>query len=110
MDTVLYDGFVVLTPWKLVGYFGVACFALRWVFQMIASHRAQKVTVPVVFWAITVVGAYFQLVYWIFGPKNDSVGVLQSLAPFVIALYNLVIEMRKRRADAAVPAAQAQDP
>jgi lipid-A-disaccharide synthase-like uncharacterized protein len=33
---------VTITPWKLVGYLGVALFAVRWFVQLIASRRAGK--------------------------------------------------------------------
>ncbi|MGF1452336.1 MAG: lipid-A-disaccharide synthase N-terminal domain-containing protein [Opitutales bacterium] len=106
MDSVLYDGFVVITPWKLVGYIGVLCFGMRWVVQMMASHRQKKVTVPMIFWTFTLAGATLQLVYWVWG-KNDSVGILQSASPFIIAFYNLYLEITHRRAEKVTPPAPA---
>ena len=103
MNTVLYDGWVVITPWKLLGYLGVLCFGMRWVVQMLASRREKKVTVPLVFWTFTLVGASIQLLYWTFGPKNDSVGVLQSLFPFGVAAYNLYLELTHRQRNTAPP-------
>ena len=85
---------VTITPWKLIGYVGVACFGARWLVQIIASTRARQSVVPLVFWFITLVGASFQLAYFVWG-KNDSVGVLASLAPMAVAAYNLTLEFRR---------------
>jgi len=85
---------VTITPWKLIGYVGVACFGARWLVQIIASTRARQSVVPLVFWFITLVGASFQFAYFVWG-KNDSVGVLASLAPMAVAAYNLTLEFRR---------------
>jgi lipid-A-disaccharide synthase-like uncharacterized protein len=97
MNTVIGHLFgVVLTPWKLIGYVGVFMFAGRWVVQLIATRRAGKPTMPRLFWIMSVVGSALLLSYFIFG-KNDSVGVLSNLFPAVVALYNLVLDVRARR-------------
>lgn len=97
MDTVLFDfGGWVITPWKLVGYLGVGCFGLRWLVQIVASARERRAVVPVVFWLITLCGASFQLSYFVWG-KNDSVGILASVSPILIAAYNLYLELGYRK-------------
>jgi lipid-A-disaccharide synthase-like uncharacterized protein len=97
MNTVIGHLFgVVVTPWKLIGYVGVFMFAGRWVVQLIATRRAGKPTMPRLFWILSVVGSALLLSYFIFG-KNDSVGVLSNLFPAVVALYNLVLDVRARR-------------
>ena len=41
---VLYG--VTITPWKLIGYLGVALFAGRWFVQLIASRRPASRSCP----------------------------------------------------------------
>lgn len=96
MDTVLYDGLVLLTPWKLVGYLGVSMFAGRWVVQILASSRQRRPTFPRLFWIMSLLGSLLTLSYFIFG-KNDSVGILANLFPCLVAGYNLFLEMTSRK-------------
>ncbi len=88
---------VMITPWKLIGYLGVALFAGRWFVQVLASRRNGRPVVPGMFWYMSISGSLLLLCYFIFG-KNDSVGVLSNLFPFVIALYNLYLHQRNERA------------
>lgn len=92
---------VVITPWKLVGYAGVALFAGRWVVQVLATSRHGQVVIPQAFWAMSVLGSALLLAYFTFG-KNDSVGVLSNLFPMGIAIYNWVTDVRARRAAVTV--------
>ena len=86
---------VALTPWKLVGYLGVLLFAGRWVFQLAATRKEGKPTMPRIFWTMSVAGSGLLLTYFIFG-KNDSVGVLSNLFPMGVAMYNLMLDLRHR--------------
>jgi lipid-A-disaccharide synthase-like uncharacterized protein len=87
---------VTLTPWKLVGYLGVAMFAGRWLVQLAASKTSGKPVLPRVFWHMSAVGSILLLSYFIFG-KNDSVGILSNLFPLFVALYNLYLDSKARR-------------
>lgn len=84
---------IVITPWKLVGYLGVAMFTGRWFVQMAASRRRGQPTVPLLFWYMSIAGSALCLAYFIFG-KNDSVGILSNAFPFTVALYNLRLALR----------------
>jgi lipid-A-disaccharide synthase-like uncharacterized protein len=88
---VLYG--VVVTPWKIIGYLGVLCFAGRWLVQLAASSKNKLPTFPLLFWLMSLVGSLMLLAYFIFG-KNDSVGILSNLFPAAIACYNLHLELR----------------
>ena len=100
MNTVITTLFgVTLTPWKLVGYGGVLLFAGRWVFQLAATRKEGKPTMPRIFWTMSVAGSGLLLAYFIFG-KNDSVGVLSNLFPMGVALYNLMLDIRSGRSEA----------
>ena len=94
MDTpiaILFD--IVITPWKLVGYVGVALFAGRWLVQMAATRRHGRPVFPGMFWTMSVLGSVLLLSYFIWG-KNDSVGVLSNLFPMAVALYNTFMHYR----------------
>ena len=92
---------VTITPWKLVGYLGVALFAGRWFVQLYYSRKLRRPVVPTVFWVMSISGSLLLLSYFIFG-KNDSVGILSNLFPAGIAGYNLYLDLanRRRRRDA----------
>lgn len=91
---------VAVTPWKLIGYAGVALFAGRWVVQVAATRAQGRVVVPQAFWAMSVVGSGLLLAYFIFG-KNDSVGILSNLFPMGVAIYNWMTHLRSAREPAA---------
>lgn len=94
MDTAICNCFgVVVTPWKLIGYLGVALFAGRWFVQLWASKRAGRSMLPAMFWYMSITGSLLLLAYFVFG-KNDSVGILSNLFPFAVALYNLHLQRR----------------
>jgi lipid-A-disaccharide synthase-like uncharacterized protein len=93
---------VTVTPWKLVGYLGVALFAGRWLVQVYASRARGRPTLPRVFWYMSVTGSLLLLAYFTFG-KNDSVGILSNLFPAFIAIYNLYLDLRRPRGDPRVP-------
>ena len=100
MNSVIHMAFgVVITPWKLIGYLGVLLFAGRWVFQLAATRREGKPTMPRIFWTMSVLGSALLLSYFIWG-KNDSVGVLTNMLPASVALYNLVMDIRHGRSGA----------
>lgn len=96
MDTVLFEAFgAVVTPWKVIGYLGVALFAGRWFVQLHASRAHRRPIVPLLFWHMSILGSLLCLAYFIFG-KNDSVGILSNAFPFVVALYNLRLALRAK--------------
>lgn len=85
----------VLTPWKLIGYGGVALFTGRWFVQMLASRKHGRPTVPTLFWYMSISGSMLLLCYFVFG-KNDSVGVLSNLFPLFVSMYNLRLDLKSR--------------
>lgn len=98
MNQVLIEYYgLVITPWKLVGYLGVVLFAGRWFVQLIASRMYGRPVLPRLFWYMSVSGSLLLLLYFTFG-KNDSVGILSNLFPLFVALYNLHLDHRHRRA------------
>jgi lipid-A-disaccharide synthase-like uncharacterized protein len=87
---------VVLTPWKIIGLVGALMFAARWFVQAYASKKAGRPVVPMIFWAMSVIGSALTLTYFVWG-KNDSVGIIQNISPFFLALYNVSLELKLRR-------------
>jgi lipid-A-disaccharide synthase-like uncharacterized protein len=87
----LFGATLVITPWKIIGYVGVLLFAGRWFVQLWASRRSRKVVMPRLFWYMSITGSLMLLSYFIFG-KNDSVGIMSNLFPFMIASYNLYLD------------------
>ena len=97
MNDVIHNAFgLTITPWKLIGYLGVALFAGRWFVQMHYSRKYRRPVLPTVFWVMSISGSLLLLSYFIFG-KNDSVGVLSNLFPAGVAGYNLYLDLRHRR-------------
>ncbi|HEX7349067.1 MAG TPA: lipid-A-disaccharide synthase N-terminal domain-containing protein [Rhodanobacteraceae bacterium] len=84
-----------LTPWKVVGFLGMAMFTSRWFVQMYATKKHKKVTMPLSFWVLSVCGSVLLLAYFTVG-KNDSVGILSNLFPVVVSIYNLSVHLRHR--------------
>ena len=93
---------LVVTPWKIIGYLGVVLFAGRWFVQLWASRRSRRVVMPRLFWYMSIAGSLMLLSYFTFG-KNDSVGILSNAFPFMIASYNLYLDVthKRREVDAA---------
>lgn len=97
MNEILFQEWgLTITPWKLVGYLGVLLFAGRWFVQIYVSHRNQQVTMPRLFWYMSLSGSILLLGYFIFG-KNDSVGILSNLFPVLIAGYNLFLDRQNQQ-------------
>ena len=103
MDVVILNAFgVTITPWKLVGYLGVALFAGRWFVQVFYSRAKGRPVVPRLFWYMSITGSLLLLSYFTFG-KNDSVGILSNLFPAMIAGYNLWLDITDRRGRSRSP-------
>jgi lipid-A-disaccharide synthase-like uncharacterized protein len=92
---------VAVTGWKLVGYGGALMFTGRWFVQMAASHARRRSHVPLLFWYMSLAGSFLLLSYFIWG-RNDSVGIISNLFPCLVAVYNLQLATRARRATDAV--------
>jgi lipid-A-disaccharide synthase-like uncharacterized protein len=96
-DPLLVAFGITITAWKRVGYVGVALFAGRWFVQVFYSRRHGRPVVPTVFWLMSISGSLLLLSYFTFG-KNDSVGILSNLFPAGIAGYNLILDLRHKKA------------
>jgi len=88
------DRDLVINGWKIIGWTGAALFGLRWIPQFFATRKAKKVTMPRVFWVMSVSGSLCLLAYFI-GYRADSVGILSNLFPTFVAMYNLFHDLKK---------------
>jgi lipid-A-disaccharide synthase-like uncharacterized protein len=85
-----------VTGWKLIGYTGRSCSAgAGWCSSWPRSGPAGP-SFPRLFWYMSVLGSLMTLSYFIFSPKQDSVGVLQNLFPTFTALYSLYLDIQHR--------------
>lgn len=82
--------------WKMVGLLGAALFGCRWLVQASASRRAGRSIVPPVFWIISIAGSLMQLLYFTFY-RVDSVGIINTLPPFLVSAYNCWLVFGKER-------------
>lgn len=71
-------------------------FGSRWIIQLAASRREKRVTMPRLFWVMSLLGSVCLLTYFTVG-KNDSVGILSNLFPAFVAVYNLSLDIRHGR-------------
>lgn len=85
-----------VTFWKLFGSFGALLFAGRWVVQFIYARRAGRPVTPLIFWVMSLIGSNLTLIYFIYSPKQDMVGVIGNFLPTFVAAYNLYLEIRLR--------------
>ncbi len=63
--------------WLGIGFVGQALFGSRFVFQWIASERAKKSVVPMVFWYLSIGGGLTLLSYAIY--RDDPVFIVGQL-------------------------------
>lgn len=98
MDAVIYQNIIfgiplVITPWKVLGYFGVALFGGRWLVQLVVSKMRGQPSLPRLFWYMSITGSLILLCYFSFG-RRDSVGIISNVFPMLVASYNLWLDMR----------------
>ena len=81
--------------WLIIGFAGQALFTLRFLAQWIASERAQKSTVPVAFWWLSLAGGAVLFTYALH--RRDPVFALGQGSGLLIYARNLVLIARQRR-------------
>ena len=81
--------------WLAVGLLGQLMFTARFIVQWIASERAGRSVVPVLFWYFSLIGGAVVLVYGIH--KLEPVIILGQLPGVVIYSRNLWLIRAERR-------------
>lgn len=95
LDVFHVESGVELT-WVLVGLFGQLLFTGRFLVQWIASERAKRSVVPILFWYFSIGGGMILLAYALY--RRDPVFILgQSMGVFIYA-RNLWLIHAERRA------------
>lgn len=94
--------------WLAIGFAGNALFFSRFMVQWIASERAGRSYVPVVFWWLSIAGSLALLFYAIH--RRDPVFVLAFLPNCVVYVRNLMLIRAEQRRIASVPPPAARQP
>lgn len=83
------------TFWLGLGFFAQALFSARFLVQWIASERAKKSVIPVLFWYLSIIGSGLLLTYAIH--RQDPVFILGQSTGVLIYSRNLYFIWRERR-------------
>lgn len=81
--------------WVVIGLFGQLLFTGRFLVQWIASEKARRSVVPVLFWYFSIGGAMILLAYAIY--RRDPVFILGQSMGLGIYLRNLWLIYAERR-------------
>ena len=73
----------------IIGFFGQALFASRFIFQWIFSEKKGESVIPIQFWYLSIFGGIFLLTYAIF--RKDPVIILGQSFGLFIYLRNLFL-------------------
>ena len=99
LGTYLYDVFVTRFDfWLAFGIVAQLLFGARFVVQWIASERAGRSVMPLMFWFFSMGGGVLTLIYGI--ARRDGVIIIGQALSVFIDLRNLSLIVRERR-DAA---------
>jgi lipid-A-disaccharide synthase-like uncharacterized protein len=82
--------------WTGVGFLGQALFTGRFVVQWLASERARKSVIPLLFWYFSIGGGATLFAYAIY--REDPVFIVGQGAGLAIYLRNLWLTRREQRA------------
>jgi lipid-A-disaccharide synthase-like uncharacterized protein len=82
--------------WLAIGFLGQAVFTGRFLVQWIASERAGRSVVPVLFWFLSIAGSLLLLVYAVH--RRDPVFMLGQSAGLLVYFRNLHLIRREDRA------------
>jgi lipid-A-disaccharide synthase-like uncharacterized protein len=93
--------------WVVLGLTAQLAFSMRFIVQWIASERAGRSYVPVVFWYLSLVGGTMLLSYAIY--RQDIVFILGQSMGLIVYTRNLVLIHKTRRADRLAAAADAAE-
>ncbi len=83
------------TFWLALGFFAQLLFSARFLIQWIASERAGKSVIPLLFWYFSIAGAGLLLIYSIY--RKDPVFILGQSTGIFIYTRNLYLIRRERK-------------
>jgi lipid-A-disaccharide synthase-like uncharacterized protein len=83
-----------LNPWVLFGLLSQAVFFFRFVVQLADSEKKKRVSVPLSFWYLSVIGTIMTLIYSFH--IKDIVFILSSFLSFAIYFRNIAIHKKEQ--------------
>ncbi len=79
-------------PWVIFGLFAQLIFFFRFFVQWIASERAGRVIIPIVFWYLSIIGAVMIFIYSVY--RQDIVFIFSSFLSFFIYTRNIFLHLK----------------
>lgn len=83
------------TFWLVLGFVAQALFSARFLVQWVASERAGRSVMPVMFWHLSILGTVLLLAYAIY--RRDPVFILGQSAGLLVYVRNLFLIRREKR-------------
>ena len=84
--------------WTLIGWLANAIFSSRFIVQWYATEKRKQVTVPVLFWWLSLAGSLLLLAYAIFYDRHHVI-IFAYAFPWIVYIRNLVIHYRHLSAE-----------
>lgn len=85
--------------WMAVGFLAQGMFSMRFLAQWIATERAKRSVVPMIFWYLSIVGGALLLTYAIH--RKDPVFIVGQSAGLFVYFRNIYIIKFKERPELA---------
>lgn len=87
---------LLLDPWVIFGFSAQFVFFARFIVQWIASERAGRITIPMAFWYLSIIGALMILIYAIY--RQDIVFITGQALALAIYVRNIFLRQREELA------------
>ena len=86
------------TFWTAVGWLANVTFTSRFLVQWYATEKRKQVTVPALFWWLSLVGALLFLFYAVYYDQHHVI-IFAYAFPWIVYIRNLIIHYRHARAE-----------
>lgn len=81
--------------WTLVGLTAQGLFFLRFIVQWFQSEKNKKITVPIIFWYISLIGALLSIFYAL--ARMDLVFFITGFLQIFLYIRNLAIAKNEKK-------------
>ena len=88
--------------WTTIGWLANLAFSCRFLVQWYATEKKKQVTVPALFWWLSLVGSLLFLSYAIFYDRHHVI-IFAYLFPWIPYTRNLIIHYRHKKAHVDCP-------
>jgi lipid-A-disaccharide synthase-like uncharacterized protein len=82
--------------WKIIGWLGNLIFSTRFFVQWYATEKKKQVTIPLVFWWLSLIGSALLLAYAI--QRQDSVFIFAYALAWIPYIRNVMIHQKHKSA------------